>query len=45
MHIRPEAPSDHAAVHDVNVAAFGRDAEARLESPCYASRRGRFCHW
>jgi putative acetyltransferase len=30
MHIRPEAPSDHAAVHDVNVAAFGRDAEARL---------------
>jgi hypothetical protein len=30
MHIRPEAPSDHAAVHDINVAAFGREAEARL---------------
>jgi putative acetyltransferase len=30
MHIRPEAPSDHAAVHDVNVAAFGREVEARL---------------
>lgn len=30
MHIRPEAPSDHAAVHDLNVAAFGREAEARL---------------
>jgi putative acetyltransferase len=30
VHIRPEAPSDHAAVHDVNVAAFGCETEARL---------------
>jgi putative acetyltransferase len=30
MHIRPETPSDDAAVRDINVAAFGRDTEARL---------------
>jgi putative acetyltransferase len=30
MHIRPEVPSDYAAVHDLNVAAFGGDTEARL---------------
>ena len=30
MHIRPEAPSDHAAVDEINVAAFGGEAEARL---------------
>jgi putative acetyltransferase len=30
MHIRPETPSDLAAVHDINVAAFGGEAEARL---------------
>jgi putative acetyltransferase len=29
MNIRPEAPSDDVAVRNVNVAAFGRDAEAR----------------
>ena len=30
MHLRPEVPSDAAAVHEINVAAFGRDEEARL---------------
>ena len=28
--IRPERPSDHAAVEEVNRLAFGRDAEAQL---------------
>lgn len=28
--IRPETMADHAAVHDVNVLAFGREIEARL---------------
>jgi putative acetyltransferase len=30
MHIRAEAAADHAQVHELNVAAFGGDAEARL---------------
>jgi putative acetyltransferase len=30
MHLRPEAPADPAAVHEINVAAFGGEAEARL---------------
>jgi putative acetyltransferase len=30
MHLRPEAPADHAAVHEINVAAFGGEAEARF---------------
>jgi putative acetyltransferase len=30
VHIRPEAPSDHVAVHEINAAAFGGEAEARL---------------
>lgn len=30
MEIRPEQPEDVPAVHQVNSAAFGRDAEARL---------------
>jgi putative acetyltransferase len=29
MNIRPEAPSDDVAEGDINIAAFGRDAEAR----------------
>ena len=28
--IRAEQPADEAAIHDVNVLAFGREAEARL---------------
>jgi putative acetyltransferase len=30
MRIRAEAAADHAQVHELNVAAFGGDAEARL---------------
>ena len=30
MHLRPEGQADQAAVNDINVAAFGREAEARL---------------
>jgi putative acetyltransferase len=30
MIIRPEAPGDADAIHAVNVAAFGQDAEARI---------------
>ncbi len=30
MPIRPEQPPDHAAIHDVNVRAFGQPAEAEL---------------
>jgi putative acetyltransferase len=30
MHLRPEGRADHAAVHGINVAAFGGETEARL---------------
>jgi putative acetyltransferase len=30
VHLRSEAPADHAAVHDINVTAFGGEVEARL---------------
>jgi len=30
VHLRPEAPADHATVHDINVTAFGGEVEARL---------------
>jgi putative acetyltransferase len=30
MRVRPEAQADHAAVHGINVAAFGGETEARL---------------
>ncbi len=30
VHIRPETPDDHAAIHTILVEAFGQDPEARL---------------
>ena len=30
MHIRAEAPQDFASVHEINLAAFGGEGEARL---------------
>jgi putative acetyltransferase len=30
MRVRPEAQADHAAVHEINLAAFGGETEARL---------------